>query len=108
MTIKILNDAVDIDGVLYRKVSADEDMWGLKDIAIYFGHFHKDGTPNVNNLYHNTENEMIKFPNFDRKAALGGKKPWTKKQVLDWLSIPKMERKAMYREHLSAKGPEGD
>lgn len=98
MTIKISTDCILVDGVRYIKATETSEMWGMKEIASYLGHLHSDGTPNVNNLYHNCINENIKFPNFDKKLAYGGRKPWTKKEVIDWLSIPILERKSMYKE----------
>ena len=103
MTIKILTDSIEVDGVRYIKANEVQEMWGMKEIASYLGHVHADGTPNVNNLYHDTLNENIKFPNFDKKLAYGGRKPWTKKEVISWLSIPILERKAMYNEITQAK-----
>ena len=98
MNITINADFVEIDGVKYQRVADSNEMWGMKEIASYLGHLHSDGTPNVNNLYHDCINENIKFPNFDKKLAYGGRKPWTKKEVIDWLSIPILERKSMYKE----------
>ena len=97
MIIKIFNDRVEIDGEIYRNTSQTE-MWGMKEIANYLGNMHSDGTPNVNNLYKDKESVFIKFPNFERDKALKGRKPWTKDEVIRWLSIPKNERLRMYRE----------
>ena len=94
MTIKISTDSITVDGIRYIRDEERSEMWGMKEIASYLGHLHSDGTPNVNNLYH----ENIKFPNFDKRLAYGGRKPWTKKEVIDWLSIPILERKSMYKE----------
>ena len=98
MNIIINADYVEIDGVKYQRVADSNEMWGMKEIAEYLGYFHSNGKPNTNNLYRNVMEENIKFPYFQKQKAMNGRKPWKKKEVIDWLSIPIAKRREMYRE----------
>ena len=98
MNIVINADYVEIDGVKYQRVADSNEMWGMKEIAEYLGYFHSNGKPNTNNLYRNVMEENIKFPYFQKQKAMKGRKPWKKKEVIDWLSIPIAKRREMYKE----------
>lgn len=99
MKIEISEKSVTVDGVRYDRVAdQDKEMCGRFEIAEMLGYRHKDGKPNLNNLWKNNKRAVYQFPNFEIEKAEGGAKPWTRAEVRAWLSIPMWKRREMYKE----------
>lgn len=98
MNIEINGDEVIIDGAVYRLDRSSQEFWGRKEIAQYLNYTRSDGHVNLSNMYSDCPRNRILFPQFAMELANRGAKPWTKRQCIDWLSIPKKERLRMYKE----------
>lgn len=98
MNIEINENTVKIDGRTYQLISSDYDMCGRKEIAEMCGFRHSTGEVNTSNLYANNKNAPLFFPNFEIEKAKGKEKPWRRKEVEAWLSIPLWKRKKMWEE----------
>lgn len=99
MDIKISDKEVVVDGRVYVfKLDHENEFCGRREIAEMLGYRKADGSPNCSNLYRNTPNAVLQFPNFEIEKAERGEKPWRRREVRAWLSIPLWERKRMYKE----------
>ncbi len=99
--LEIDENTITYNGAVYtRCVDYDSQKCGRTEIAEMCGFFHSDGTPNVNNLYPTNSKARYCFPNFEIEKANKGAKPWTRKEVREWLSIPLKDRERMYKETL--------
>ncbi len=87
------------DRIYKYKENRLEQMCGRHEIAEYLG-YSCNGKVNMSNLYSNTKKAILQFPNFEMEKARNGEKPWTRRQMEAWLSIPLKKREQMYKESL--------
>lgn len=104
-SINVSDDGTEVvingDRVYKYKENRLEQMCGRREIAEYLD-YHCNGKINVTNLYRNNKNAVLQFPNFEIEKAEGGEKPWTRREMEAWLSIPLNKRRQMYKEAQNA------
>lgn len=77
-----------LDGVEYLLIPVEEEFVGKKFVREYLGISHTT-------VYR----KPWLFPDFG-KAMESVERPYRRKDILDWLSIPESQRKRMYEEFL--------